>query len=94
MTRALIAEELQRFGGNSLFNLMRGGSARRALQGNPLRRGRSCESSARPRAHCAQIEIAILEAVLEQSLDKMSEKEKADLFAEFGSIYKPGTGRP
>lgn len=90
-TRALIAEELQRFGGNSLFNLMRGGA------GVPYREvlcdvARHVKAQHNPKGECARIELAILEAVLEQSLDKMSEQEKADLFAEFDSIYKPGAG--
>ena len=43
-----------------------------------------------PRGDCAEIEVSILEAVLAQSVGKMSEQEKAELFAEFGGIYKPG----
>lgn len=90
-TRALIAEELQRFGGNSLFNLMRGGA------GVPYREilcnvASHVKARHNPKSDCAQIEIAILEAVLEQSLGKMSEQEKASLFAEFGSTYKPSAG--
>jgi len=90
-TRALIAEELQRFGGNSLFNLMRGGA------GVPYREilcdvASHVKARHNPKSDCAQIEIAILEAVLEQSLGKMSEEEKNNLFAEFGSTYKPNAG--
>lgn len=90
-TRALIAEELQRFGGNSLFNLMRGGA------GVPYREilcdvASHLKARHNPKSDCTQIEIAILEAVLEQSLGKMSEEEKVNLFAEFGSTYKPSTG--
>lgn len=90
-TRALIAEELKRFGGNSLFNLMRGGA------GVPYREilcdvASHVKARHNPKSDCAQIEIAILEAVLEQSLGKMSEEEKANLFAEFGSTYKPSAG--
>jgi uncharacterized protein YaaW (UPF0174 family) len=91
VTRALISEELQRFGGNSLFNLMRGGT------GVPYHEilcdvASHVKARHNSKSNCAQIEIAILEAVLEQSLAKMSEREKADLFAEFGSTYKPGAG--
>ena len=89
-TRALIAEELQRFGGNSLFNLIRGGAGVPYLE--ILNDVASHVKARRTPGDCTQIEIAILEAVLEQSLDKMSEKEKADFFAEFGSTYKPGLG--
>lgn len=89
--RALIAEELQRFGGNSLFNLMRGGA------GVPYKEilcdvASHVKADFKPKNECAQIEIAILEAVLAQSVAKMSEQEKADLFAEFGGTYKPGAG--
>ncbi|MDF8362978.1 ubiquinol-cytochrome C chaperone family protein [Achromobacter anxifer] len=90
-SRALIAEELQRFGGNSLFNLMRGGA------GVPYKEV-LCDVASHVNARysskndCAQIEIAILEAILEQSLDKMSEQDKENLFAEFGSTYVPGAG--
>lgn len=89
--RALIAEELQRFGGNSLINLMRGGV------GVPYKEilcdvASHVKASYSSKSSCAQIEIAILEAVLAQSVAKMSEQEKADLFAEFGSTYKPGAG--
>ena len=90
-TRALIAEELQRFGGNSLFNLMRGGAGVPYLE---ILCDVASHVKARhnPTSDCAQIEIAILEAVLEQSLGKMSEQEKSNLFAEFGSTYKPSAG--
>lgn len=89
--RALIAEELQRFGGNSLFNLFRGGA------GAPYREI-LCDVASHVKAEvnrsssCAEIELAVLEAVLKQSLGKMSEQEKADLFAEFGSTYASGSG--
>lgn len=90
-TRALIAEELQRFGGNSLVNLMRGGS------GVPYKEilcdvASHVKADFNPRGDCAEIEVSILEAVLAQSVGKMSEQEKAELFAEFGGIYKPGAG--
>lgn len=89
--RALIAEELQRFGGNSIVNLMRGGS------GVPYKEvlcdvASHVKAAFSPRSSCALIEIAILEAVLAQSLDKMNEQEKQDLFAEFGASYTPGAG--
>ena len=91
VTRALIAEELKRFGGNSLFNLMRGGA------GVPYKEilcdvASHVKAKHNPKSECIEIEIAILEAVLEQSLGKMSEEEKEKLFAEFGSTYKPGSG--
>ena len=89
-TRALIAEELQRFGGNSLINLFRGGA------GVPYKEilcdvASHLKAEHNPKSDCAQIEMAILESVLEQSLDKMSEQEKEELFAEFGGTYTPGS---
>lgn len=89
--RALIAEELQRFGGNTLFNIARGGT------GVPYKEllcdvASHVKATFNPKDDCAQIEIAILEAVLAQSMAKMSEQDKADLFAEFGATYKPGAG--
>lgn len=89
--RALIAEELHRFGGNSLFNLFRGGA------GAPYREI-LCDVASHVKAEvelsssCADIELAVLEALLTQSLGKMTEQEKADLFAEFSSTYVPGSG--
>ena len=78
-------------GGNSLLNLLRGGA------GVPYKEilcdvASHVKADFNPKNDCAQIEIAILEAVLAQSVAKMNEQEKADLFAEFGSTYKPGAG--
>lgn len=89
--RALIAEELQRFGGNSLVNLFRGGA------GAPYRDilidvANHVKAEVGRMSTCVEIELSVLEAVLEQSLSKMSEQEKADLFKEFGSNYAPGSG--
>lgn len=93
MTRALIAEELQRFGGNSLLNLMRAGA------GAPYKEilcdvAKHVKADFKPRNDAEQIEIAILEALLAQSFAKMSDLEKANLFAEFGSTYKPSGAGP
>lgn len=90
-TRALIAEELMRFGGNSVLNLIRGGA------GVPYKEilcdvASHVKASFNPKQDCAQIEIAILEAVLAQSIAKMSEEQKAELFAEFGGTYTAGAG--
>lgn len=90
-TCALIAEELQRFGGNSILNLMRGGS------GVPYKEilcdvASHVKADFSPKSDCAKIEIAILEAVLAQSVAKMTEQEKLKLFSEFGGVYTPGAG--
>ena len=90
-TRALIAEELGRFGGNSFINLLRGGA------GVPYKEivcdvADHLRADFRPAQSCGAIEISAVNAVLGQSLPKMSEQEKADLFAEFGGTYTPGAG--
>lgn len=90
-TRALIAEELMRFGGNTVVNLIRGGA------GVPYKEvlcdvAKHVKASFNSKSDCSQIEIAILEAVLAQSIAKMSEEQKAALFAEFGGTYKAGAG--
>lgn len=90
-TRALIAEELRRFGGNSFINLLRGGA------GVPYKEivcdvASHLKTDFRPAQSCGEIEIAAVNAVLAQSFSKMSEQEKADLFAEFGGTYAPGAG--
>ena len=89
--RALIAEELSRFGGNSLMNLFRGGG------------GVSYREIARDVADhlkavsdgsdtAAAYEIAILQKLAEQSLSKMSETEKVAFFDQFGMRYAAGSG--
>lgn len=88
--RALIAEEIQRFGGNSVINLFRGGTGAsyRAILCDVANH---VKAEVNRNSTCAEIELTVLEAVLSQSLTKMSEKEKADLFAEFGGTYAPGS---
>lgn len=90
-SRALIAEELQRFGGNSLFNLIRGGAGvtyREIL----IDVASHVKAEVGRNSTCAEIELSVLEAVLKQSLAKMTEPEIAELFKEFGSTYAAGSG--
>ncbi|KVE06282.1 hypothetical protein WI91_08010 [Burkholderia vietnamiensis] len=91
VARALIAEELSRFGGNSMMNLVRGGRGVRYLEiasdvvshtGAPKASG----------TDCAAMEMAVIAKVLEQSLSRMSEDDKATLFQSMGAAYRAGMG--
>ncbi|CAG9269847.1 zinc ribbon domain-containing protein [Paraburkholderia caribensis] len=91
VARALIAEELSRFGGNSLMNLARGGrgvSYRAVLSDVVSHTG----ASAVDRTDCAAMEMAVIAKVLEQSLSRMSEEDKATLFQSIGAPYRAGMG--
>lgn len=85
--RALMAEELKRFGGNSLVNLFRGGAG-------VVYREIACDVADHVKAKypakatCAEVEMAILLKVLEQAFEQMTEEEKKKLFEEFGVFYK------
>jgi len=89
--RALVAEELSRFGGNSLMNLFRGG-------GGVSYREIACDvadhlkASHRTDSDVAGLEMAILEKLAEQSLSKMSEDDKVEFFKQFGMRYAAGSG--
>lgn len=89
--RALVAEELSRFGGNSLMNLFRGG-------GGVSYREIACDvadhlkASHRADSDVATLEMAILEKLTEQSLSKMSEDDKVEFFKQFGMRYAAGSG--
>lgn len=85
--RALIGEELQRFGGNSLVNLMRGGTG---VTYSEIARDVADHVKAKfpTKAECAEVEMAILLRVLEQAYEQMTEEEKKKLFEEFGAFYK------
>lgn len=84
--RALIVEEIQRFGGNSLVNIFRGGSGvcYREIVCDVADHVKVTYNS---KSDCSQIEMAILYKVLEQSMDKISEEQKKQLFEEFGANY-------
>lgn len=90
-TRALIAEELSRFGGNSLANLFRGGA------GVPYKEI-VCDVATHLKvpynasSECEMIEMAIISKVLQQSLDKMTEEQRKELFESLGTNYSQATG--
>lgn len=89
--RFLIAEELHRFGGNTIMNIFRGG------RGVPYREivtdvASHLKAPYSDKNSCEQIELAILMKVLEQSIEKMTEDEKMDFFAQFGRDYTRGAG--
>lgn len=84
--RAFIAEELQRFGGNSLMNLFRGGTG---VSYKEIVRGVAdhMKVTYSKKDDTAQIEMAILLKILAQSVEKMSEEQKKTLLEEFGMAY-------
>ncbi len=87
---ALISTELRSFGGNSLFNLFRGGN------GVPYKE-LLCDVADHLKVNynknndCAKIEMEILLKVLEQSIEKMSDQERKELFENLGGKFT-GTG--
>lgn len=89
--RALIAQELTRFGGNSLMNMFRRGT------GVPYREILADVAShvrvpKKADASCADLEMAVIGKLAEQSLDRMSESDRMQFFESFGRRYMPGTG--
>ncbi|MEN5090838.1 ubiquinol-cytochrome C chaperone family protein [Pseudomonas protegens] len=91
LARAMVAEELTRFGGNSMMNILRGGS------GVPYRELLSdvashVKASKNDTDTCAQMEMTIIGKVLEQSIGRMSEEDKATFFESMGTTYRPGMG--
>lgn len=89
--RALVAEELLRFGGNSFMNLFRGGV------GVPYRElvtdvASHVRASVPQEARCEEIELAIVQKVLLQSMDNMSEAERSSFFESHGASYVYGSG--
>lgn len=84
--RYCIAEEIQRYGGNSIVNFFRSSGV--------LYHEIVCDAADRLKVkygkeeHIEAVEIAILLKVLEKSLDKMSEDERKKLFKEFGVRYR------
>ena len=89
---AIFAEELTRFGGNSLVNLFRGGSGvpyRELLADVAGHVGAKNKAS----ASCAEMEMAIITKVFAQSLARMSEEDRKTLFESLGGLaYRPGMG--
>lgn len=91
-SRAILAEELTRFGGNSLVNLFRGGSgvAYRELLADVASH---VGAEAKAKTACADMEMAIISKVFAQSLGKMSEDDRSTLFESLGgTAYRPGMG--
>lgn len=87
--RGLVAEELTRFGGNSLMNIFRGGSGvpYKELLGDVASHVGVGKSSL---DDCAKMEMAIIVKVVEQSVGRMSEEDKATFFESVGASYRPG----
>lgn len=83
---ALISTELRSFGGNSLFNLFRGG------KGVPYKE-LLCDVADHLKVNynknnaCNQIEMGILLKVLEQSIEQMSDQERQELFENLGGKF-------
>lgn len=90
--RALLAEELTRFGGNSLANLFRGGSGvpyRELLADVVSHVGAEHNTG----ASCAEMEMAIIAKVFAQSVAQMKEEDRSTLFNSLeGQSYLPGVG--
>jgi uncharacterized protein YaaW (UPF0174 family) len=81
-----IVSELQRFGGHSLFNVLRGG------KGVPYQEivrdvAEHLDAECAKEQEIARTESAILMQVVSKSLEKMSEDEKQRFFAQFGTTY-------
>lgn len=86
-SRLTIAEEIQKFGGNSLVSIFRGGKG-------VLYKEIVCDVASHVGANfkekqdVAQIESSILLKIIEKSLDKMSEEEKKEFFNQFDVRYE------
>lgn len=89
--RALIAEELHRFGGNSLVNLFRGGSGV-SYKEIVCDVAKQVKAPFNAKHDCITIEAAIIAKVMEKSLEKMSEGERQGFFKSLGQTYIPGSG--
>lgn len=85
-SRLTIAEEIQKFGGNSLISIFRGGKG-------VLYKEIVCDVASHVGANfndkqdVSQIESSILLKIIEKSLDQMSEEEKREFFDQFGVRY-------
>lgn len=86
----MITGEIQLFGGNSIINMFRG----KGVEYREIICDVADHLSANfnDQQDIAAIESAVLMKVLEKSLEKMSEEEKANFFAEFGVKYSTGAG--
>lgn len=91
IARAIIAEEIARFGGNSLMNLFRGGGGVAYME---IARDVAEHLKAKhpSSTDVGTIELAILRKLTEQSLNKMNEDDKVAFFKQFGMRYAAGSG--
>jgi uncharacterized protein YaaW (UPF0174 family) len=91
IARAIVAEELARFGGNSLMNLLRrgGGVAYREIARDVAEHLKAKHPDS---ADAATIELAILSSLAQQSLGQMGEDDKVAFFQQFGMRYAAGSG--
>lgn len=91
IARALIAEELSRFGGNSMMNFVRGGKgvSYAEIAADVMSHTGAPKISG---TDCAAIEMTVIGKVLEQSLGRMSEEDKRTLFQSMGAPYRVGMG--
>lgn len=89
--RAIVAEEISRFGGNSLMNMFRlGGGVSYHEVTSDVAEHLGVTPAAK--ASVASIELQILHKLAEQTLTKMSEDDKVDFFRHFGMRYAAGSG--
>jgi uncharacterized protein YaaW (UPF0174 family) len=82
-TKCLIAEEIQKFGGNSLINIFRSGKGvlyKEIVWDVAEHVGANYNK----KQDIAQIETAILIKIVEKSMEQMSEDEKKQFFNQFG----------
>lgn len=84
--RAFIANELQRFGGNSVMNLFRGGSGVQYRE-IVMDVADHVKAPYKKNDECIQIEMGIIVRVLEQSMEKMSEEQRKEVFDTFDQRY-------
>ena len=61
-------------------------------EGDSVRRRRRCNACDKRFTTYERVELAILEKLMAQSLEKMTEQQKTDFFAEFGMAYAAGAG--
>lgn len=87
---ALISQELRRFGGNSILNLFRRGKGV-AYKELLCDVADHLKVKYNKNGDCPQIEMVILLKVLEESIDRMSEQDREELFKSLGANVT-GTG--
>lgn len=84
--KEIIAAEIQKFGGNSLVSVFRGGKGvlYREIAGDVADH---VSANYNNKNDISQIESAILLKIVEKSLEKMTEAEKKQFFEQFGVQY-------